>query len=74
MSRYPKERNTPVEHNQTLFANRVVRLVREGRALSEMECEPLVREWIKSVPMATRPTVQGILMESKRELWGLVSV
>ena len=71
MSRYPKVRNTSVQNNQTLFSNRVVRLVREGRALSECECEPLVREWIKSVPESTRPTVQGILMELKRELWGL---
>ena len=74
MSRYPKVRSNQTEVNQSIFSSRVVSLVREGHALSEMECAPLVKKWLQSVPSEHRPTVDGVLMSSKRELWGLEAV
>lgn len=76
MSRYPKQRikENQSEYNQTILSNRVVELVNSGYAFSEVECEPLVKKWIRSIPASHRPELHGVLMDSKRALNGMTPI
>ena len=39
--------------------------------ITDSECQPYVRAWLKKVPKHYRPTEEGVLMSVKRKLWGL---
>ena len=54
-----------------LLSQEVVELVRSGQYFSEVETEPLVRKWIKSIREEDRPNPVSVIMNSKRTLWGL---
>ena len=57
-----------------LFSHQVVGLVEKGTFLTEVEAEPLVRQWIKGVKEEHRPSITSITMNAKRKLWNLASI
>ena len=62
------------ETYKQLFTDQVVGKVKKGDFLTEVEAEPLVREWIKGVKEEHRPSVTSITMSAKRKLWNLVEI
>ena len=39
--------------------------------ITEVECEPYIKELISNLPKHYRPTTCGVMMETKRKLWNL---
>lgn len=58
----------------SLFSRQVVEMVKSNDYLSEVECEPLVAQWVKGVKEEHRPSVTSITMKAKRQLWNLVEI
>ena len=56
------------EMYRDLFADRVVEMVQKGDYLSEVECEPVIRQWTTGLKSEVSPTVVEIQMKSKRTL------
>ena len=62
------------ETYRDLFAERVVEMVKKGECLSEVECEPLILQWMKGLKSEVSPTLVEVQMKSKRVLNSLAPI
>jgi len=53
-----------------LLSDRVVSICKK-HDIWETDCQPLVSKWILDINEDSRPTVSGVINESKRKLWNL---
>ena len=54
-----------------VLAEQVVTLCRDNNSLMENDYEPQVKRWLSDIAPANRPTLSGVMMRAKRELWNL---
>ena len=54
-----------------VLSEKVVQVCKKDPRLTECECEPLIRSWLTEIKEESRPTLTGVMMASKRKLWGL---
>ena len=65
---------SPKEAYKELFTNQVVKMVRSGKYLSEVEAVPEIQSWMKHLSPEARPRLVEIEMASKRELNNLIAI
>ena len=62
------------EAYKELFTDQVVKMVRSGKYLSEVECEPQIQAWMTGLKPEARPELISVTMSAKRKLNSLVAI
>ena len=57
-----------------LFVTQVVSLVQSGAYLSEVECESVIKKWMKGLKKEYQPRMVEVQMTAKRRLNNLVEI